>query len=278
MVLRHGLLVAGDRRGGDDDRVARLDRDVAMVAVAHAGQPAHRLTLRARWSSPPAPPSARRCSWSLRTSVAVAVVQVAALEGDRDVLLHAASQRHHLAAVGRTPRRAPAARDRCCWRRWPRSRDPGASPTSRWSALADRRLRQGVALLLGAGRVAQQEVDPAVADLGDQPQVGATPVRRGVVELEVAGVHDRARLGVGWRSPTPSGIEWFTRKGSDAERADRELRPGSTTCSGVWSRSLCSRSLPCTRPSVRRVGVDRRAGDLRQHVRAARRCGPRGRG
>ena len=39
------LLVAGDRAGADDDRVARLDLDEAVVAVRHPGEAGHRLAL-----------------------------------------------------------------------------------------------------------------------------------------------------------------------------------------------------------------------------------------
>ena len=39
------LLVARDRAGADDDRVARLDLDEAVVAVGHAREAGHRLAL-----------------------------------------------------------------------------------------------------------------------------------------------------------------------------------------------------------------------------------------
>ena len=42
------LLVARDRAGADDDRVARLDLDEAVVAVGHPRQAGHRLALGAR--------------------------------------------------------------------------------------------------------------------------------------------------------------------------------------------------------------------------------------
>src|SRR3972149_4539915 len=44
----HVLLVAGDRAGADDDRVALADLDEAMVAVGHPGEARHRLALGAR--------------------------------------------------------------------------------------------------------------------------------------------------------------------------------------------------------------------------------------
>ena len=52
--------------------------------------------------------------------------------------------------------------------------------------------------------------------------------------------------------PTPSGIEWLTRKGVIEEAPMVKVMPASTVRSGVDSRSLCSLSLPVTRPMVSR--------------------------
>ena len=49
---------------------------------------------------------------------------------------------------------------------------------------------------LGVRRVAEEEVDPAIPDLGELPDVRPAPVHRRVVELPVARVDDAARLGV----------------------------------------------------------------------------------
>ena len=59
---------------------------------------------------------------------------------------------------------------------------------------ADRRLRRREARTLGVGRVGEQEADAAVAagDLAEQREVGVAAVDRREVELEVAGVDDRA--------------------------------------------------------------------------------------
>ena len=154
--LRDGLLVAGNRRGRHDDRVARLDRDVAVVAVAHAGQAAHRLALR----------SGRHDDQlffreALKLVLAnhrpVAVVEVAALEGDRRVLLHAPPERDHLPAV--RPRGVDHLLDATDVARERRHDHPALrfahEPVE---ALADGRFGERVALLLGARRVGEEEL------------------------------------------------------------------------------------------------------------------------
>ena len=59
---------------------------------------------------------------------------------------------------------------------------------------ADRRLRRREARTLGVRRVGHEEADPALAarDVAEHRQIGATPVDRREVELEVAAVHDGA--------------------------------------------------------------------------------------
>ena len=59
--------------------------------------------------------------------------------------------------------------------------------------LADDALGAREARALGVRRVAEQQVDAAVAELGEPADVGAQPVDRRVVELPVAGVEDAAR-------------------------------------------------------------------------------------
>ena len=56
--------------------------------------------------------------------------------------------------------------------------------------LADDSLGAGEAALFGVRRVPEQEIDTAVPELGEHPDVGAEPVDGRVVELPVAGVED----------------------------------------------------------------------------------------
>ncbi len=56
--------------------------------------------------------------------------------------------------------------------------------------------------------------------------------------------------GVRMAKPSPSGIEWFTRKGVIVKTPTLTSTPGSTMFSSVESRSLCSFSFPVIRPFV----------------------------
>ena len=67
---------------------------------------------------------------------------------------------------------------------------------------------------LGVRRVAEHEVDAAVADLGETADVGAQPVHRRVVELVVAGVQD----------PQATGLEHDRDRVRDRVRHPDELR------------------------------------------------------
>ena len=80
--------------------------------------------------------------------------------------------------------------------------------------LADEPLGAGHARALGVRRVAEHQVDAAVADLRELADVGLEAVDRRVVELPVAGVQARARPGVSITIATQSGIECAIRTNS----------------------------------------------------------------
>ena len=118
-------------------------------------------------------------------------VDVAEVAGDVEVLAHRAPNDGDLAAaLDRHVRGLLHAVDV--------RREAGHEDSSRTQGkerakgLADEPLRAGRARPLGVRRVAEQEVDSPVSDLGERPDVGAEPVDRRVVELPVAGVHDPA--------------------------------------------------------------------------------------
>ena len=119
--------------------------------------------------------------------------------------------------------------------------------------LADDALGAREAGPLGVRRVAEQQVDAAVAELGELADVGAQPVDRRVVELPVAGVEDAAGRGLD-READGVGDRVRHADELDAERAEVD-RAGL----GSASRSSAARSRPCsssfdlTRPSVSRV-------------------------
>ena len=78
-------------------------------------------------------------------------------------------------------------------------RDEDAALTQRDElpeGLADEPLGAGDSRPLGVRGVTEQEVDAAVADLGQVADVGAQAVHRRVVDLVVARVHDAAARGL----------------------------------------------------------------------------------
>ena len=171
-----------------------------------------------------------------------------------------------------------------CWMRWmfeaneaTRMR-PVRSGISCRNASPDESLGAGHPGPLGVRRVAEQQVDAAVAELGERADVGLEPVDRCVVELPVARVEDASgrrldddRHRVGDRVRHPDELE--------PERAelDRRRPPGSASASSVVAPSPCSSSFDLTSASVSRVADDPADLDLAQDVRQRRRRGPRGR-
>ena len=262
----HRLLVARDGRGGQDDRVAGHDRDVPMVAVAHPGQAGHRLALGAGGHDHQ-PDGSSRSSWSFFTTRAVPPVEVAQLGGDGRVLLHGSTDEHDLAAVLRggidgllhpTDVRGEGGHDHAALGR----------PDQLAERLRDRGLRQGVALALGTGRVGQEEVHALPPPLGDEAQVGPRPVRRGVVELEVAGVDDRA-AGVADGEPHAARNGVVDPERGDPERADRELDARLDHVEPGGAQELVLLQLAGDQADGQLGGIDRGPADPGQDVRQA---------
>ena len=105
-----------------------------------------------------------------------------------------------------------------CWMRWMwlakldvMMRRPCWSANSARSTAPTCRSLGRVAVLLGVGRVGQQQ--PDALGRGDRPdagEVGAPAVDRGQVELEVARVQDHALRACGRRWRARAGTEWVT--------------------------------------------------------------------
>ena len=188
--LRDELLVARDRRCRDDDRVARHDADLAVVAHRHARQCRHRLAL-----------AARRDDDHLLHAVVVDLVDVddralrrrdvAELQRDVDDVDHAAAEHGDVALVA----------DGCVddlldavdVRRERRDDDAAARIVeSAVKCRTDRALRRRMALALRIRRIRHEHEDTAVAEVGEAAEVRHLAVNRRVVELEVARVHDHA--------------------------------------------------------------------------------------
>ena len=127
-------------------------------------------------------------------------------------------------------------------------------------------------------RVAEQEVDAAVADLREPADVGALAVDRRVVELVVARVdaaaarrleHDRGRI----RDRVRHADELDAGTG----RARTGSSPGASSRSSAARRSPCSSSFDLTSASVSRVASDERARAPRASGTGGRRRDPRAR-
>ncbi len=164
-----------------------------VLVRRHQRERAHRLTLRA--GAHDAYLARRELGRLLDVDHGVVGdVDEAALTRHRDVLLHRPTDERDLAAVG--DRRLRDLLHAVEVRREARDDEPlvGVLAEQRPHRRAHRRLRRREAWTLGVGRVGHEEADAAFAarDVAEHRQVGAAPVDRREVELEVAAVHDRA--------------------------------------------------------------------------------------
>ena len=260
---RDVLLVAGDRAGADDHRVARLDLDEPVVAVRHPGQAGHRLAL-----------GAGRRDHELAVRVVLdlvlghhprrVVLEVAQVRGDAEVLLHRAADHGH--APVHLRRRVEDLLDPGDVAGEGRDDHPALERLHDLAeGIADRPLRRGVAGVLGPRRVGQQAGHAFLAEAGQDREVRQLPVDRGVVELEVARVDDgadrrskRDAHRVRDRVTDP--------EGHDLERADVDLVARLERDQRIVVE-LVLLDLVAEQAAGQRRGVDRHAGELGQHVR-----------
>ena len=137
-----------------------------------------------------------------------------------------------------------------------------ASPTSRSEPVMPGPLR--------VRRVAEQQVDAAVPELGERADVGLQAVDGRVVELPVARCGGSRPAGVSTTTAIESGIEWAIRTNSrrNGPSWNGSLR-GSTSVRTVVAPSPCSSSFDFTSASVRRGADDLADLDLAQDVRQA---------
>ena len=190
---RHAALVAGDRLGRDDDRVAFVQLHLRMVVEGHARERRERLAL-----------AAGREDEDLLGPVLVDLreldhralghLEVAEVAGDVGVLDHRAAGEGELAPVqvGDGDRlldavdvRGEAGHDHAAF-------GLGEDPVE---GVADGALRGGRARSLGVGRVAEQREDALLTEPGEGVHVGDAAVDRRVVEAVVAGEHHGAEVG-----------------------------------------------------------------------------------
>ena len=189
----HALLVAGNRRSRDDDRVAIMHGQGLVLAVGHAGKRRQGLALR---------PGAHHDDLVLGKVVDVVGIddiglvdlEIAELPRDAGVGEHGATGDHDLATallggvayLLETVDMAGEGRDEHAAR-----------------SVLDRRVQRGADLSLRPGEsrdgrvggIGKQQVDPLLGELVDRRVVGSHAVDGGLVELEVAGVHDGSLRG-----------------------------------------------------------------------------------
>ncbi|CAH0327150.1 hypothetical protein SRABI128_05814 [Microbacterium sp. Bi128] len=187
-----GVFVARDQAGREDDGVP-LAADDAVVAVGHAGQGGHGLTLGA---------GGHQHNPVVRQVVDVLDVdqdpgrdlQVAQFRGDGHVPDHGAAHEGNLAVVvgGGVENLLDAVHVRG------EGRDDdalGGLPEQPVQGGPDFLLGGGEAGDVGIGRIRHEQVHAFFAQLGEVPEVGDAAIQRELVHLEVTGVQDGAARG-----------------------------------------------------------------------------------
>ena len=262
---RHVLLVAGDRAGADDDGIAWLDLDEAMVAVGHSGQAGHRLALGAGRGDHDLV-GGRGADLILAHDLARSVRQVAEIGGDAEVLLHRAPDDGHLAVERRGG--VDDLLDAGDVAGESGDDDPAVQRLHDLAeGLADGPLGQRVAGVLGASRVGEQADDAVLAQAGKHGEVGPPAVDRRVVELEVARRDDRPDRCME-RDP-----HRVRDRVADPERLHAE-RPDLEVVARIQGQErvvveLVLLDLDAQQAARQGRGIDRHAREVRQHVRQA---------
>ena len=189
----HRLFVAGDGVGGEDHHVAFTDLQLAVLGEGHAAEAAHGLALAAGGDD-----------GDLIVRVAVQIVggdqlalgdlQIPELGGDLGHVHHAPPDQADLPAVAYrgVHHRLDAVDVRGEHGDDHTARGPGHLLVEGVGHLL---LGHGVALPLHVGGIAHQRQHALVADGRQASQVDGRVRQRGVVHLEVAGVHDGAHRG-----------------------------------------------------------------------------------
>ena len=221
--LVDGLFVARDRRGGDDDGVARLNLQLAVVVEGDAGERAHRLALGAGGDDAHL---LRRQLVHLgdldeRVRLHLDVAQVV---GRVEHVEHAAAHERDLAAValggGEDLLQAGDVRGER------RHEDAALCVLEHVGhGFADVALGLGEARHLDVRGLAHEEQHALAANLRDALQVHDVAADGRIVDLEVAGVHDGAdRRADGEHERVRDGVVHVDELHGEAARADHLAR------------------------------------------------------
>ena len=191
--LVHGALVAGDRRGREDDRVAALQLHLGMVAIGHPAQCRQRLALRAGRDDHDALVG-EVVDLARADEQPVGHLDVAQRAADADVLAHRASHQRDLAIerIGRVEDLLNAMDV------GGEARHHDAPLTAREDLLqvgAHYRLRRREAVAIHVRGVPAQQQHALAAELGQARDVSRRPVDGRLVELVVPGDQHRAQVG-----------------------------------------------------------------------------------
>jgi hypothetical protein len=248
----HAELVPGHRLRGQDHGVASFDGDGRVVAVRDAGQRGHRLALAARAEDHRL---VRRELLELGRpdECVVRRLQVAEVARDVQVLAHRAADHAHLAAGldGDVHGLLHAVHVR----REARDQDPPlAHRNDLAERFADEPLGAGDTGTLGVRRVAQEQVDAAVADLRQASDIGAQPVHGRVVELVVARV----------QHAQPAGLEQDRDRVRDRVRHPHELRAEGPDLDGAVLRHRLAELGRLQEPVLVQLRLQQAKGELRR--------------
>ena len=190
-----GALVAGDGLCGNDDEIARADRDLAVVGISHARERGHRLALRAGGREDDL---LRRIVFELVdiNDHVVGHVDVAQLLGNLHIVDHGAAGEGELAAI--LNRAVDDLLDAADIGREGRDDDAlmARGGEELLKAVGDLLLRGRIAGTLGVGALREQREHTLVAESRKAVEVGHPALDGGVVDLEVAGVDDHTRRSV----------------------------------------------------------------------------------
>jgi hypothetical protein len=243
----HGVFIAWDQAGGQDDRVALPHVDVAVIARRHQRQGRVRLALAARGDDHQRGRVVVGDVLQRHLGLPVEVEVVQAL-GDVHVLHHGASHEHRPAThLGRGVQHLLDAMH--VRREGGNHHQPGGLAHLLGQRVTDDPFGRHVARDVGVGGVGQQQVHAFVAQPSEVRQVRGSP-STGVWSSLKSPVCTTSPCGVRNANAQPSGMEWLTCTTSTTNGPCSIVSAGATSTIGGGSRSSHSSRIAFTNASV----------------------------